>query len=144
MSTVALRMYGWQKRRRGQPTTWRWWCWICFEVAVEKVLKCLKNILKYVWWTKGKWEFEDLAYGGRKLQRDGVRKSDNAETKEVEYESFKSDSIKRVVEHWERKFYVLNVFQEMYNITEGYKDVYIPVSERRVQWKSNDDKDYLQ
>ena len=32
----------------------------------------------------------------------------------------------------------------MYNITEGYKDVYIAVSERRVQWKINEDKDYLQ
>ena len=32
----------------------------------------------------------------------------------------------------------------MYNNTEGYKDVYIPVSERRVQWESNEDKAYLQ
>ena len=85
-----------------------------------------------------------FAYGGRKLQRDSLRKSDNTKTKEVESEIFESDNINPVVEHWERKFYVLNVFQEMYNSTEGYKDVYIHVSERRVQWKSNEDKDYLQ
>ena len=43
-------------------------------------------------------------HGGRLLQRDGVRKYDNAETKEVESESFESDNINPVVEHWERKF----------------------------------------
>ena len=83
-------------------------------------------------------------HGGRKLQRDGVKKSDNAETKAVEYESFESNNIKPIAEHWERKLYVLNVFQEMYNNTEGYKDVYIPMSERRVQWQRNEDKEYLQ
>ena len=76
---------------------------------------------------------KNLLYGGRQLQRDGLRKSDNAETKAVESESFESDNINPVVEHWERKFYVLNVFQEMYNGTKGYKDFYIPTSERRVQ-----------
>ena len=92
------------------------------------------------------WKFQVWAYyhGGRKLQRDGVRKSDNDETKSVEYESFESDNINPVVEHWERKLYVLNVFQEMYNNTEGYKDVYIPMSETRVQWQRNEDKEYLQ
>ena len=85
-----------------------------------------------------------LAYGGRLLQRDGLRKSYNVETKAVESESFESDNIKVVVEQWERQFYVLNVFQEMYNSIEVYKDVYIPVSERRVQWKSNENKYYLQ
>ena len=73
------------------------------------------------------WKVQVWAYyhGGRKLQRDGVRKSDNDETKSVEYESFESDNINPVVEQWERKFYVLNVFHEMYNNTEGYKDVYM-------------------
>ena len=84
-----------------------------------------------------------LAYGGRKLQRDGLKKSNNVETKAIEYESFESDNINLVVEHWERTFYVLNFFVDMYNSIEGYKDVYIHVSERRVRLKINVDKHYL-
>ena len=36
-------------------------------------------------------------HGGIQLQRDGVRKFDNAETKAVESESFESDNINLVV-----------------------------------------------
>ena len=111
--------------------------------GVESVLKQhwrrYLNALSIFWNMCGEPKDSDnlktLAYGGRQLQRDGLRKPDNAETKAVESKSFESDNINPIVEHWERKLYVLNIFQEMYNGIEGYTDVYIHVSERRVQWQ---------
>jgi hypothetical protein len=77
-------------------------------------------------------------------QGENLRQSNNVEIEEVKSESFESNKIKPVVKEWERQFYVLNVFQEVYSDTEDYKRVYIPVSESKVQWQSNENKDYLQ